>query len=263
MKKFNKDIEDLTLSELASSIADGDISVMELTHHYLERIEQFNPKLNAVLTTTREYARERAVEVDNLMRQGKLEGPLAGIPFLLKDLFCTTGIRTTCGSQMLKEFSPPYNATVFDRLEKAGAVLLGKTNMDEFAMGSSNENSSFGPVGNPWNLERVPGGSSGGSAAAVGARITPYALGSDTGGSIRQPASFTGITGLKPTYGRITRYGMIAFASSLDHCGVLAVSAEDIAYVLEAIAGQDPKDSTSIDALCPNIVRALTLTSPD
>ncbi len=231
-------LHELELHELKAGLAAGDFSATELTEHFLARIVQFDPQLNSVVTSNADQARQQATAA---------RGPLAGLPLLHKDIFCTEGLRTTCGSKMLGDWVPPYNATVVEKLNAAGMVTLGKTNMDEFAMGSSNETSFFGNVHNPWNLDFVPGGSSGGSAAAVAAGLAPVATGTDTGGSIRQPAALCGITGIKPTYGRCSRYGMIAFASSLDQAGVFARSAKDCALVLEAMSGFDPKDSTSAD----------------
>ena len=233
-----------SIAELTKSLAKKEFSGVELAKHFLARIKKFDPKLNSFITVN-DKAALQAQKADN-------QHPLAGIPIAIKDIFCTQGIKTTCGSKILSNFISPYNATVIEKLINAGAVLIGKTNMDEFAMGSSNENSFYGPVKNPWNLEKVPGGSSGGSAAAVAARLSPAALGTDTGGSIRQPAAFCGITGIKPTYGRVSRFGMIAFASSLDQGGILARSAEDAAILLETIAGFDVKDSTSVDLPVPN-----------
>ena len=235
-----------SLSELAAGLRAGEFTSEALTRHFLDRIKQFDGELNSVVTITEEQALQAAREADKRIAAGDA-GPLTGIPFLHKDIFCTDGVRTSCGSRMLDNFDAPYDATVSEKLNKAGAVMLGKTNMDEFAMGSSNETSFYGPVKNPWDRERVPGGSSGGSAAAVAARLAPIATGTDTGGSIRQPAALCGITGLKPTYGRVSRYGMIAFASSLDQAGPFAASAEDAAVLLQAISGFDPRDSTSID----------------
>ncbi len=241
-----------SIHELRSNIVNANISVMEVVEMYLKRIEKFNPHLNALITVIKDDAIKNAQEVDNQIRRGKTDSPLAGIPYILKDLFCTKGILTSCGSKILSNFISPYDATVQQKLAQAGAVLIGKANMDEFAMGSSNENSFYGCVKNPWDSTRVPGGSSGGSATVVSARLAPFSLGSDTGGSIRQPASFTGITGLKPTYGRISRWGMTAFASSLDQCGPMAASAEDIALVLPVLSGFDEKDSTSANIPVPN-----------
>ncbi len=227
-------------------LAKGECSSVELTSHYLERIARFNAELNALISVDDKGAVAAAHAADAKRAEGDAS-PLLGIPMVHKDIFCVEGGRTTCGSRMLEHFVSPYNATVVNKTREAGMVLLGKANMDEFAMGSSNENSYFGGVKNPWNHDCVPGGSSGGSAAAVAARLAPLATGTDTGGSIRQPAAFCGLTGLKPTYGRVSRYGMIAFASSLDQAGPMAITAEDCAMVLQAIAGFDERDSTSSD----------------
>jgi len=235
-----------SLAELARALRAKELSSVELTRAQLARIERFNGKLNAFITVDAGKSLAQARAADERLARGDA-GPLAGIPIAHKDLFCAKGWRTTCGSRMLADFVAPYDAHVIERFDAAGAVLLGKTNMDEFAMGSSNETSYFGPVRNPWDLDAVPGGSSGGSAAAVAAGLAPGATGTDTGGSIRQPASFTGTCGLRPTYGRVSRYGMVAFASSLDQGGPLARSAEDLAILLDAMAGFDPRDSTSMD----------------
>lgn len=235
-----------TVTELASALDRKETSAVELTQAFLDRIQQLNPSINAYITVTAEQALAQAAKADAIRADGKA-GPLTGIPIAHKDIFCTTDVLTTCGSKMLHNFISPYTATVVEKLEAAGAVMLGKTNMDEFAMGSSNETSHYGAVRNPWDSERVPGGSSGGSAAAVAADLCAMATGTDTGGSIRQPASFCGITGLKPTYGRVSRFGMIAFASSLDQAGPLTKSAEDAALMMNAIAGTDVRDSTSLD----------------
>ena len=245
-----------TLAELAEALRNGETSSEELTRHFLGRIESLDPGLNAFVTVTAEQALASARAADEARAAGQA-GPLTGVPLAHKDIFCTDGVRTSCGSRMLDNFVSPYDATVVERLKAAGTVMLGKTNMDEFAMGSSNETSWYGPVRNPWNPAKVPGGSSGGSAAAVAARLTPAATGTDTGGSIRQPAALTGTTGLKPTYGRVSRYGMIAFASSLDQAGTITASAEDAALLLEAIAGHDPRDSTSVDVPVERYSQAL------
>ncbi len=235
-----------SIAELATGLRSGAFSSQELTRSFLDRIAKLDPKLNSLITLTEASALQQAEAADRRLASGQAAA-LTGIPFLHKDIFCTLGVRTSCGSRMLDNFEAPYDATVTTRLRQAGAVMLGKTNMDEFAMGSSNETSFYGPVRNPWDLERVPGGSSGGSAAAVAARLAPAATGTDTGGSIRQPAALCGITGIKPTYGRVSRFGMIAFASSLDQAGPMTRSAEDAALVLEAMSGFDERDSTSID----------------
>jgi|TARA_B110000238_G_scaffold199467_1_gene246629 aspartyl-tRNA(Asn)/glutamyl-tRNA(Gln) amidotransferase subunit A len=244
----------LTLAQQAKALAAKDFSSEELVSHYIKRIESHDEQLNSFITFTPERAIESAKQADARGAQG---GILNGIPIALKDIFCTDGIKTTCASRMLDNFIAPYDATVVTKLNEAGAVSLGKTNMDEFAMGSSSESSYYGVVKNPWDTERVPGGSSGGSAAAVAARLVPASMGTDTGGSIRQPASLCGITGLKPTYGRVSRYGMIAYASSLDQGGPFGVSSEDCAYMLQAIAGHDARDSTSVDQAVPDYVAGL------
>jgi aspartyl-tRNA(Asn)/glutamyl-tRNA(Gln) amidotransferase subunit A len=241
----------LSIGELAGRLAERQVSSVELARHFLERIERLNPSLNAVITVTAEQAFASAAAADARLAAGE-RGPLLGIPLIHKDIFCTDGVRTSCGSRMLDNFIAPYDATVVARLKAAGAVMLGKANMDEFAMGSSNETSHYGPVRNPWDTSKVPGGSSGGSAAASAARFAAYSTGTDTGGSIRQPAALTGLTGVKPTYGRVSRYGMIAFASSLDQAGVLCRSAADAAEVLKVIAGFDPRDSTSVNVAVPD-----------
>jgi aspartyl-tRNA(Asn)/glutamyl-tRNA(Gln) amidotransferase subunit A len=241
----------LTLAEIARGLADKKFSAEELTRTLLARIAQLDPQINSFITVTPDHAIAQAQAADARRANGET-GALLGAPLAHKDLFCTQGIRTSCGSKMLDNFQAPYDATVVARLNAAGAVTLGKLNMDEFAMGSANENSHYGPVKNPWNLAHVPGGSSGGSAAAVAARLLPAATGTDTGGSIRQPAAFTNLTGIKPTYGRVSRWGMIAYASSLDQAGVLARNAEDCALLLQGMAGFDPQDSTSIDEPVPD-----------
>jgi aspartyl-tRNA(Asn)/glutamyl-tRNA(Gln) amidotransferase subunit A len=235
-----------TLAELSRRLGEGEVSSVELTRDYLDRIEAQDAALNSVITVTAEQALAEAEAADARRAAGE-SGPLLGIPLLHKDIFCTAGVRTSCGSKMLDNFVPPYDATAVARLKAAGAVTLGKTNCDEFAMGSSNENSFYGPARNPWDTDRVPGGSSGGSAAAVAAGFAAGATGTDTGGSIRQPAALCGITGLKPTYGRVSRLGMVAFASSLDQGGPLAATAEDCALLLQAMAGFDAADSTSAE----------------
>ena len=245
-----------SVAELSRDLASGEVSSVELTQHFLDRIKREDGKLNSFITVCEEAALADARNADELRSQGKAT-PWTGVPFAHKDIFCTNGVRTTCGSKMLENFVPPYDATVTANFRSAGAVCLGKTNMDEFAMGSSNETSYFGAATNPWGTDRVPGGSSGGSAAAVAARLTPAATATDTGGSIRQPAALCGITGLKPTYGRVSRYGMIAFASSLDQGGTMARTAEDNALMLNVMAGFDPKDSTSIDREVPDYTATL------
>lgn len=245
-----------TLTQLADALKNGEFSSRELTAHYLQRIEKADSKLNSFISVTAEQALNQA-EIADKERAAGNTGLLKGIPLALKDIFCTRGVKTSCGSKMLDNFIAPYNATVVEKLNAAGTISLGKTNMDEFAMGSSNENSFYGPVKNPWDLTAVPGGSSGGSAAAVAAGLVPAAMGTDTGGSIRQPAAFCGITGLKPTYGRVSRFGIIAYASSLDQAGPMARSAEDCAHLLGVIAGHDGRDSTSVARGVPDYVDAL------
>jgi aspartyl-tRNA(Asn)/glutamyl-tRNA(Gln) amidotransferase subunit A len=246
----------LSIGELVDRLRSNDLSSVDLTRHFIARIEKLNPQLNAVITPTFDAALESAQAADRRLKGGE-RAPLLGVPLIHKDIFCTDGVRTSCGSRMLDNFVAPYDATVVTRLKDAGAIMLGKANMDEFAMGSSNETSFYGAVRNPWNVAKVPGGSSGGSAAAVAAGLAPVATGTDTGGSIRQPAALTGVTGIKPTYGRVSRYGMIAFASSLDQAGVFARSAADAAPVLGAMAGFDPRDSTSIDVPVPDYAETL------
>ncbi|MDD3517844.1 MAG: Asp-tRNA(Asn)/Glu-tRNA(Gln) amidotransferase subunit GatA [Chromatiales bacterium] len=239
-------MHDKTLAELAAALAKREVSSVELTTHFLGRIERLDPQLNSFVTVTAEQALAAAADADARIVRGEA-GPLTGVPMAQKDIFCTDGVKTSCGSKMLDNFVAPYDATVVERFKAAGLPMLGKTNMDEFAMGSSNETSFYGPVKNPWDTTRVPGGSSGGSAAAVAARLAPAATGTDTGGSIRQPAALCNLTGLKPTYGRVSRWGMIAFASSLDQGGPMAQNAADCALLLNVMAGFDPKDSTSIE----------------
>jgi aspartyl-tRNA(Asn)/glutamyl-tRNA(Gln) amidotransferase subunit A len=235
----------LTLAEIARALADKQFSAVELTQTLLARIARLDPQLNSFISVTPELAQAQAKAADARRAAGE-KGPLLGAPIGHKDLFCTQGVLTSCASKILEGFKAPYDATVVEKLASAGTVTLGKMNMDEFAMGSANESSHYGAVNNPWDCSRVPGGSSGGSAAAVAARLLPAATGSDTGGSIRQPAALTNLTGIKPTYGRVSRWGMIAYASSLDQAGVLARNAEDCALLLGAMAGFDPKDSTSV-----------------
>jgi aspartyl-tRNA(Asn)/glutamyl-tRNA(Gln) amidotransferase subunit A len=249
-------MHELTLAEIARGLAAKQFSSEELTRALLARIHQLDPQLNSFISVTDELAIAQARAADARRAQGE-SGDLLGAPLGHKDLFCTQGVRTSCASKMLDNFKAPYDATVVARLAAAGTVTLGKTNMDEFAMGSANESSWYGAVKNPWNLDHVPGGSSGGSAAAVAARLLPVATATDTGGSIRQPAAFTNLTGIKPTYGRVSRWGMIAYASSLDQGGVLARTAEDCALLLQGMAGFDPLDSTSIDEPVPNYRAAL------
>jgi aspartyl-tRNA(Asn)/glutamyl-tRNA(Gln) amidotransferase subunit A len=240
-----------SIVELAAGLRAGEFSSVELTRFYLDRIRDLDGGLNSYITVCEDEALAAAEAADRQLQAGE-GGPMTGIPMAQKDIFCTQGIRTSCGSRMLDSFTAPYDSTVAARFKAAGAVMLGKTNMDEFAMGSSNETSWYGPVRNPWDTDLVPGGSSGGSAAAVAARLCVAATGTDTGGSIRQPAAMCGITGLKPTYGRVSRFGMIAFASSLDQGGPMARSAEDAAALLQVMAGFDPKDSTSVDQAVPD-----------
>jgi aspartyl-tRNA(Asn)/glutamyl-tRNA(Gln) amidotransferase subunit A len=239
-------------------IAAGETSAVEVCEAHLARIDAINPQLNAFNTIAAERALERAADIDRRRAAGATLGPLAGVPVAIKDNLCVRGVRTTASSRILDRYRPPYNATVVSRLEAAGAVIVGKTNCDEFAMGSSNENSAYGPVRNPWAPDRAPGGSSGGSAVSVAARLVPLALGSDTGGSIRQPAALSGVVGLKPTYGRVSRYGLIALASSLDQVGPFARTVGDAAAALGQLAGIDPCDSTSLDQPVPDYTAALT-----
>ena len=242
----------LTAHELGARYRSGEATPTQAVTEYLARIDALDPQVRAFLTVTREKALRRAADADARFRAGSPRGPLDGVPIALKDVLCTRGIRSTCGSRILERFVPPYDATVVARLHGAGAVLLGKLNMDEFAMGSSTEHSAFFPTRNPWDLARVPGGSSGGAAAAVAADMAALTLGTDTGGSIRQPAAFSGVLGMKPTYGRVSRYGLIAFASSLDQIGPFAKDVEDAALMLQVIAGADPMDSTSVDVPVPD-----------
>ena len=253
---MSQDLHLQTLTQLAAGLENGTFSSVDITRALLERIDSHNGTLNAFITVTAEQALADAQRADDARASGNA-GVLNGLPIVHKDIFCTRGVLTTCGSRMLENFVSPYDATVVHRMAEAGAVMLGKSNMDEFAMGSSNETSYFGPVMNPWNLECSPGGSSGGSAAAVAARLAPAATGTDTGGSIRQPAALTGTVGLKPTYGRVSRYGMIAFASSLDQAGVITRSTADAAMLLGVMAGFDERDSTSINQPVPDYVAGL------
>jgi len=245
-----------TLAQLQAALKTKKVSSVELTQHFIDRIHRFNGGCNSFITICEEEALEQAKIADKLLSTGNCS-PLTGIPIAHKDIFCTKCILTTCGSKMLHNFIAPYDATVVENFSKAGTVLLGKTNMDEFAMGSSNETSYYGPVKNPWDLTCTPGGSSGGSVAAVAGRLAPAATGTDTGGSIRQPAALTGVCGLKPTYGRISRYGMIAFASSLDQAGPIAKTAEDLALLLNVMASYDKKDSTSVNRDVPDYTHDL------
>ena len=238
------DIYKKSITELSALLKKKELSSLEMTKYFLNRINAYDSELNSFISVNEDRAIKQAKLADNLLSKNK-NCLLTGIPIAHKDLFSTKGILTSCGSKMLENYYPPFDATVVSRLAKKGMVSVGKTNMDEFAMGSSNESSYFGPVKNPWNLTRVPGGSSGGSASAVAARLVPIATGSDTGGSIRQPASFCGLTGLKPTYGSVSRYGMIAYASSLDQGGPIAKSAEDCALLFNEIKGYDANDPTS------------------
>ncbi len=247
-------MHNLTIAQQIKALSEKQFSSEELVNHYIQRIEAHDEKLNSFVTFTPEQALEQARQADARHADS---GLLNGVPIALKDIFCTDGVKTSCASHMLDNFIAPYDATVVSKLNQAGAVSLGKTNMDEFAMGSSSESSYYGAVKNPWDTERVPGGSSGGSATAVAARLAAASMGTDTGGSIRQPAALCGITGLKPTYGRVSRYGMIAYASSLDQGGPFGITAEDCAYMLQAIAGHDARDSTSVDHPVPNYIAGL------
>ena len=246
----------LTAHRLHEMLLRKEVTCREITESVLKRIEKVEDRIHAYITLMPEQAMQQAARADALFQKGEA-GPLTGIPLAIKDLICTQGVRTTCGSHILENFIPPYDATVVEKLKAAGTIFLGKANMDEFAMGSSTENSSFGPTRNPWDPTRIPGGSSGGSAAAVAADECIASLGSDTGGSIRQPASCCGIVGMKPTYGRVSRYGLVAFASSLDQIGPFAKDVRDTALLLTAISGHEPRDSTSVDIPVPDYTRAL------
>jgi aspartyl-tRNA(Asn)/glutamyl-tRNA(Gln) amidotransferase subunit A len=269
-------IEDFSVRALIDMLRQGDFSSRELTQRSLERVERLEPRLHAFITQTPELALKMAEAADQRLRSWRKDSdenplpPLLGVPIAIKDVLALEGVRCTCGSRLLENFIPPYTATAMRRLIDAGVVVIGKTNTDEFAMGSSTENSAYGPTANPWDLSRVPGGSSGGSAAIVAARIVPVATGTDTGGSVRQPAAFCGVTGLKPTYGRVSRYGLVAYGSSLDSVGGLALSAEDLVPFFEQMAAYDPRDATSMDVPPPKIdlnqvdgLRGLRIGVPD
>ena len=247
----------LGLVELHKKFTAGEVTATEIVHAYFLRISQVEPKVKAFVTQTKDSAYQQAEDLDQKLKVWRKTHALTGMPLAVKDNICTDGVPTTCSSQMLRHFVPPYDATVVSRLRSQEYILVGKTNLDEFAMGSSTENSAFGPSRNPWNLHCVPGGSSGGSAAAVAAEECAAALGSDTGGSIRQPAAFCGVVGVKPTYGRVSRYGLIAFASSLDQIGPITRNVPDAAFLLQAIAGHDPMDSTSVDRPVPDYLKAV------
>ncbi|NPV09182.1 MAG: Asp-tRNA(Asn)/Glu-tRNA(Gln) amidotransferase subunit GatA [Anaerolineae bacterium] len=251
-------LTDLSVTEIAEGLRRRAFSSVEVTQAFLERIARVNPTIHAYLSTDPEHSLALAREADSRLAEGREGQPLLGVPLAIKDVICTDDFPTTCGSRMLEGYRSPFEATAVRRLREAGAVLLGKTNTDEYAMGSSTENSAFGPTHNPWDAERVPGGSSGGSAAAVAARCAPGALGSDTGGSVRQPASFCGVPGIKPTYGRVSRWGLVAFASSLDQIGAFGRTSRDCALLLNAICGHDRRDSTSSMEPVPDFTAALT-----
>lgn len=249
------DICKLTVHELRQMLEERKITSEELTKQYFDRIKNVDDKINSYITICEEEAINKAKEIDQKYRKGEKLGPLAGIPIAIKDNICTKDIKTTCASKMLENFVPPYDATVIEKLKKEDAIIIGKTNMDEFAMGGSTERSFFKATKNPWNLNKVPGGSSGGSAACVSSDLAPIALGSDTGGSVRQPASFCGIVGLKPTYGRISRYGLVAFASSLDQVGILSKDVTDSAIMLNVLSGKDEHDTTSANVSVPDYTK--------
>ena len=253
---MDADLVRQSAATLADAIAQGEVTSEQVTAAHLDRIEQVDPRVHAFLYVDRERSLARAREVDRLIKSNELTGPLAGVPIALKDLLATKDVPTTCGSKVLEGWKPPYNATIVERLESAGVVSLGKTNMDEFAMGSSTEHSGYGPTRNPWDLERIPGGSGGGSAAALASFEAPLAIGTDTGGSIRQPAAVTGTVGVKPTYGAVSRYGIVALASSLDQAGPCARDVMDTALLHSVIAGYDPRDSTSINSPTPDVIAA-------
>lgn len=262
-----KELTELPLKKIVRTLQSGEISSVELTQSYIETIDRLEPKLKAFITYLPEKALNEAKKADRLLARWRndpsnIHSALLGVPISIKDVLCVSGIRCTCGSRILENYIPPYNATAVDRLLKAGAIVIGKTNTDEFAMGSSTENSAYMTTHNPWELSRVPGGSSGGSAVSVSARMSPIALGTDTGGSVRQPASFCGITGIKPTYGRVSRYGLIAYGSSLDVVGALGRSVEDVLYVYNLIAGRDLKDATTADEATPDIKLSLRSSQP-
>ena len=252
------DLLDLTALELGKKIQAGEVTAPEAAAAALRRIREMEPSIHAYVTVDEEGAMAQAETVQREIEAGRLSGPLAGVPVAIKDNICTEGLRTTCSSKILEHFVPAYTAQAAELLKKAGAVILGKTNMDEFAMGSTTETSAFGPTRNPWNTDHVPGGSSGGSCAAVAAKECFYALGSDTGGSIRQPSSFCGVTGIKPTYGTVSRWGLIAYGSSLDQIGPIAKDVADCAAILEVIAGRDVKDATSMERQDTDFTAALT-----
>jgi aspartyl-tRNA(Asn)/glutamyl-tRNA(Gln) amidotransferase subunit A len=251
-------LEQFSAVELGQKIAQGEFSSREVTGYFLERIARLDGQIGSMLSISPESAQQQAASVDARISQGEQLGPLAGVPITVKDVLCVQGVTATCGSKMLKDYQPPYTATSIQRLLDAGMVLLGKTNMDEFAMGSSTENSAFGVTRNPWDLDRTPGGSSGGAAAALAAGLTPLSIGSDTGGSVRQPAAFCGVCGFKPTYGLVSRYGLIAYASSLDQVGPMAHHVQDLAAILQLMAGHDPRDSTSLEVPIPDYSASLS-----